>query len=217
MPDEKCTICYRPDSEHIKLRPTYVAVDCLTNLRRQLAQREEELAAQETEIERLSTASYPIDREFLGRLVRQAWVAWAQDQPDAKAHWLVTWHGLDERMREVDRRIGEQVASVSIAIMEREIEQLAALKAIVEKPWLVLIQAERKRQDEKWGEQNHNDEKWLAILVEEVGELAQAILKGGKTTLGELVQTTAVGVVWLEAIERREAAEARAEKGEGDG
>ena len=27
-----------------------------------------------------------------------------------------------------------------------------------------LIQIEREAQDEKWGEQRHSDEKWLAIL-----------------------------------------------------
>ena len=38
------------------------------------------------------------------------------------------------------------------------------------------IWTESKRQDAKWGEQNHAPEVWLAILTEEVGELAQAIL-----------------------------------------
>lgn len=38
------------------------------------------------------------------------------------------------------------------------------------------IQAEGFSQDRKWGEQNHEPEIWLAILTEEVGELAQAML-----------------------------------------
>ena len=37
------------------------------------------------------------------------------------------------------------------------------------------VQAERARQDMKWGEQNHTPEGWLPILVEELGELAEAI------------------------------------------
>jgi NTP pyrophosphatase (non-canonical NTP hydrolase) len=41
---------------------------------------------------------------------------------------------------------------------------------------LTAIKAEGIRQDAKWGEQNHNPSIWLAILTEEVGELAQAIL-----------------------------------------
>jgi NTP pyrophosphatase (non-canonical NTP hydrolase) len=41
---------------------------------------------------------------------------------------------------------------------------------------LMAIKAEGMKQDRKWGEQNHSPEIWLAILTEEVGELAQAIL-----------------------------------------
>lgn len=74
------------------------------------------------------------------------------------------------------------------------------------------ILKERDRQDEKWGEQNHDDYTFLAILTEEVGELAQAILHdqfGGKvagTTKVELVQVAAVALQWLEAMERRKTA-----------
>lgn len=39
------------------------------------------------------------------------------------------------------------------------------------------ISGERKRQDDKFGEQNHGDLYWLAILLEEVGEAAQAIIQ----------------------------------------
>lgn len=48
-----------------------------------------------------------------------------------------------------------------------------------------LVALERKRQDEKWGEQNHSPAWWLAILVEEIGELAQAILRHGWGGLAE--------------------------------
>lgn len=72
-----------------------------------------------------------------------------------------------------------------------------------------LIDAERKRQNEKWGEQNHDDYRWLAILTEEVGELSQAILHdefGGRaagTAQTELVHVAAVAVQWLECMQRR--------------
>ena len=36
---------------------------------------------------------------------------------------------------------------------------------------VALILSERNKQDIKWGEQNHNIYKWLAILGEEVGEV----------------------------------------------
>jgi len=67
-----------------------------------------------------------------------------------------------------------------------------------------LIDCERHAQDIKWGEQNHDDYKWLAILSEEVGELAKEILsRNDLLTLNELTQVAAVAVAWLEAIERR--------------
>lgn len=37
------------------------------------------------------------------------------------------------------------------------------------------INQERNRQDEKWGIQRHDLGTWLTILVEEVGEVAQAM------------------------------------------
>jgi NTP pyrophosphatase (non-canonical NTP hydrolase) len=65
------------------------------------------------------------------------------------------------------------------------------------------IAAERTRQDAKWGEQNHADPKWLAILVEEVGEVAKAMLEHNEAQ-GELVQCAAVLVAWLECRDRRQ-------------
>ncbi len=66
------------------------------------------------------------------------------------------------------------------------------------------ISNERAKQDVKWGEQNHNNEKWLAILSEEVGEVAKEILESpdGNIGSGELVQVAAVCVAWLECLER---------------
>lgn len=94
-------------------------------------------------------------------------------------------------------------------LRERSTESLSRTS---ERLWLCLyrIRCERARQDEKWGEQNHEDETWLAILMEEVGELAEAILHrrfgGGKASHRnkELVQVAAVAIAWMECIERRE-------------
>ncbi len=65
-----------------------------------------------------------------------------------------------------------------------------------------LVVAERKAQDKKWGREFHGrpDERWLAILAEEFGELAQAFLqeKPNKDIEEELVQVAAVAVSWLE-------------------
>ena len=39
------------------------------------------------------------------------------------------------------------------------------------------IQQERKRQTDKWGEQNHELPYWLAILGEEFGEVSKEIVE----------------------------------------
>lgn len=69
-------------------------------------------------------------REFLGRLVRQVWVEWAREQPDPKASWLQPWEALTEPEREVDRRIGERVASVAAPLWS---DDVAALRADVDR------------------------------------------------------------------------------------
>lgn len=70
------------------------------------------------------------------------------------------------------------------------------------------ILEERARQDEKWGERDHGDLRWLGILMEEVGELSRCIIEGkitprSKQKKHELVQVAAVALAWLECNERR--------------
>ena len=52
----------------------------------------------------------PLDRDTLGRMVREAWVRWAQNQPTPKTSWLVAYDDLPEQDKEADRQIGEDVA-----------------------------------------------------------------------------------------------------------
>lgn len=59
-----------------------------------------------------------IDRERLGRIVRDVWIEWAKEQPAPKPSWLVPWEGLSEPDREVDRRIGERLAREGTACPE---------------------------------------------------------------------------------------------------
>jgi NTP pyrophosphatase (non-canonical NTP hydrolase) len=90
------------------------------------------------------------------------------------------------------------------------------------------IAEERDRQNAKWGVQNYTPEWWLAILMEEVGELAQAILEthfDNGTDLGgidnirtEAVHSAAVAMALVECIDRGRAAAImlqRSDKGEG--
>ena len=72
-----------------------------------------------------------------------------------------------------------------------------------------LVARERMRQDKKWGQQDHDDEVWIAILTEEVGEAARCVLHdrfGGKDEgriVEELVQVAAVAQAWIECVHRR--------------
>lgn len=68
------------------------------------------------------------------------------------------------------------------------------------------IHEERERQLAKWGVQHHSHLEWLGILVEEVGEVAKAIVQGyidnegarDQQIIKEVIQLTAVGMAWLE-------------------
>lgn len=78
------------------------------------------------------------------------------------------------------------------------------------------ILVERKRQDEKWGSQNHSPIEWCAILMEEVGEMAKEAHEfhfRGKFYKDtgqleryekELIQVAALAVSMLESLERNE-------------
>ena len=57
---------------------------------------------------------------------------------------------------------------------------------------------ELNRQWDKFGEQNHSKEKWLAILMEEVGEAAKEALDGNDEDFAiEVVQVAAVAINML--------------------
>ena len=87
--------------------------------------------------------------------------------------------------------------------MHGDMNMLMALKDVID---------ERKRQDDKWGEQNHNPFIYLAILGEEYGETCQAALHArygkpdDKDNLAKLreeaVQTAAVALAIVECIDR---------------
>ena len=119
----------------------------------------------------------------------------------------------EEQLRQIDEILSRRPALDGIS--ERNDKILHAIKtasevdrlhaAIDRLPfWTALIAAERKRQDAKWGEQNHEDGKWLKILVEEVGEVAKAMLEhDAPGVMKELSHVAAVAVAHMEAIGRR--------------
>ena len=69
---------------------------------------------------------------------------------------------------------------------------------ITKKAFYDLIQIERNHQDAKWGEQTHTDEKWVAIALEELGEVAKSVNENNDVELlPEIIQTVAVLENWV--------------------
>ena len=72
------------------------------------------------------------------------------------------------------------------------------------------VQQALQHQLDKWGVQSHDDLRWLAILMEEVGEVSQELIKPleedwPKDELAlreELAQVAAVAIAWMENLYR---------------
>jgi NTP pyrophosphatase (non-canonical NTP hydrolase) len=102
-------------------------------------------------------------------------------------------------------------------LFEEQIERIAILEEQIERirnrvsQSLASVLDERERQEQKWGEQNHDPFTYLTILVEEVGEFAQAALHlkyGGR--YGELnhlreeaIHMAAVSLAIVECLNRK--------------
>lgn len=118
------------------------------------------------------------------------------------------------------RLLAWQIATIAKYIFSRpqlrDNLRLIAVTALAWLPWSFetscdRIIAERARQEEllALGKFNFNcamphiaDLMKLPVLVEEIGEVAEAILEGNSVNLStELVQVAAVCVAWLEALE----------------
>jgi hypothetical protein len=81
------------------------------------------------------------ERDFYGRVTRDAWVAHARTRPDCKPSWLVPYEDLDEADKEADRRIGDALRAVLavdpilalngelLGRVERQAAELERLKA----------------------------------------------------------------------------------------
>jgi|SRR5688572_25032010 len=68
---------------------------------------------------------------------------------------------------------------------------------------LEAIRAERKRQDDKWGQQDHSTFKWCTILGEEFGEACKEAFEGNSPNyIKELTEVAAVAVAAIESANR---------------
>lgn len=74
-----------------------------------------------------------------------------------------------------------------------------------EEAMLQVLSVERCKQAGKCGQQDHDNGRWLAILMEEVGDASKEILDGEDPhkMRHEVTQVMAVAFAWRAAIERR--------------
>jgi hypothetical protein len=75
------------------------------------------------------------ERERLGRLVRAAWVEWANEQPDPPPSWVTPWDQLSESGKEADRRVGEVVCLALMPGVEGGTSQVNIEHLLAEARW----------------------------------------------------------------------------------
>lgn len=74
------------------------------------------------------------------------------------------------------------------------------------------VDDELRRQRAKWGYQRHGPTRWFLILMEEVGEVADAIIADDTDNLREeLIQVAAVAVQWAAFLDDVKAGKAVAD------
>ena len=103
--------------------------EIIQTLNDEIDRAEIEVAVLQAEVERLKKAFVNGgDPDFLGAIVRMAWVEWARRQENPKASWLISWADLDEVQKQADREIGMAVAKVCVnpelIKVEAEVERL---------------------------------------------------------------------------------------------
>lgn len=95
-------------------------------------------------------------------------------------------------------------AEARVAKLEAYTMQLRTQDRRSELPEVYQIVRERLRQDKKWGEQNHDNPKWMMIAGEEFGEACKATNEDEprEVVKTEVVQLATVCVAWLECMRR---------------
>ena len=68
-----------------------------------------------------------LDREELGKLVRETWIKYRVSIGDKKLTHLIKWEFLTENEREVDRKIGEAIQNKVISIIKEVVNNAKVL------------------------------------------------------------------------------------------
>jgi hypothetical protein len=62
------------------------------------------------------------DREVYGRKVREVWIAWCRERGETKGHKLSPFDEMPADIKEVDMRIGEEVAKLTISMWQFQLQ-----------------------------------------------------------------------------------------------
>lgn len=99
------------------------------------------------------------------------------------------------------------VDALAVSETRARLDREAAIRSSRRRRYIFnAVEAERERQDKKWGgyERDVRSHTYGVVLGEEFGEVCQATLE--QDTLGlrdELIQVAAVAVAWVEMIDRQ--------------
>lgn len=85
-----------------------------------------------------------------------------------------------------------QVAAVAVAIVTDMDHGSTAYSNVAWQKVLQEITVERLAQEGMWGPQHHDPFTWLAILLEEVGEVAEHVLPAAMTLHEHIITSTAI-------------------------
>lgn len=135
--------------------------------------------------------------------------------------------GVNQKIQEIQSSVGyiernlnkiSNIQADDIGSLKASIDQMQeflefAIKNGKSKKVSMEVQKERVKQDERFGEQNHDPNIYLSILTEEVGEAAKDIVDAThgddkfryyKAARKELIQVAAVAQAMVESLDRNE-------------
>ena len=127
------------------------------------------------------------------------------------------WENHKKQLKEA-MKFGLQMSPyIATWIQELDKEMSAGLTSGIQEKIITKVLEERKRQDAKWGEQNHAAPVWGAIIGEEYGEVCKAINEFGfcptremeEQIYTEAIHTMASCMAMIECIERQKNCERR--------
>ncbi len=130
------------------------------------------------------------EEESIEQLLEQLKISRAEDSQFA----------IEENLLKVGHWYERNIEDKS-QVIEQEVETTEGVSIDV----MCSVLKERASQFNKWGQQNHNLDRWITILVEEIGEFASDVQEDKPVqAYYEMVQVAAVAMQILDSMRRNE-------------